>query len=132
MRFKVTHFQPLDIVLIEPGTLVGRGGAEAHATKGDVLGMVDGEAPGGLQAMGRGLGVAAHTTALVLSGRLVEEGVATTLLGHIVERDASAVTDGEVANAYVAHGMAFEASDEAGIAAIGIGDTDVADADVLD
>ena len=82
--------------------------------------------------MGRWLGVAAHATALVLAGRLVEEGVAAALLGHIVKRDASAVADGEVADTYVAHGMPFEASDEAGIAAIGIGDTDVADADVLD
>ena len=82
--------------------------------------------------MSRGLGVAAYATALVGAGRFVEEGIAATLLGHIVERDASAVADGEVADAHVAHGVPLDAGDEAGIAAIGITDIDMADADILD
>lgn len=117
---------------MQPRTFVGCGRREAYAAERDILGMIDGEAPGGLQAMSRGLGVAAYATALVLAGRFVEEGVATALLCDVVECDTTPVADGEVADAYVAHGMSLDAGYETGITAIGIADIDMADADILD
>ena len=120
------------MVLIQPRTFVRSSRTETYTAERYILGMIDGEAPSGLQAMSRGLGVAAHATILVCAGWFVEEGIAATLLGHIVERDASAVADGKVADAYVAHGVTLDAGYEAGVTAIDITDIDMADADILD
>ena len=117
---------------MQPGPLVVAEGFQMHVAQADVLGVCDGEAPGGLQAVGRWLGIVfLAATAVGACGR-EEEGVAAALLAHVGQGDAAAVLYADVLDADAAHGMPLNAGYDAGIAAVGLADADVLDADVAD
>ena len=60
-----------------------------------------------------------------------EEGIGASLLLHIGKGQATMKLYLKVFDADVSHGIAFNASDETGIAAVGIGHADAANADVV-
>ena len=98
----------------------------------DVLGMADGESPCRLDAMSRRFGIVSFAPLSLLTCLGNEEGVAATLLTEVLHRQSTTVQHIEILDADIADGVPLHTGYQTGIAAVGIGDVDITDANAAD
>ena len=124
--------EPLGFIQMKGGALVGEDSLQTNVLEPDVLGMADGESPGGLDAVGRRFWIFGLTGLGWLAGFGDKEGIASPLFFKVFHREAPTEQDLYILNADIPYRMSFHTGNEAGIATVGISDADIADADTVD
>ena len=98
----------------------------------DVFRMTDGETPGRLDAVSRRFWVVGFSRFTLLPGFRDEERVAPALFTDIIQCQTASELHLQILDGDMVHGMIFDTGYQTSIAAIGILDIDIADADVVD
>jgi len=98
----------------------------------DILCMTDGEAPGRLNAVGRGLGIVGFAPLCGFTGFWYKEGIPAPLLPDVIKRQAPSELYVQVFDPHITDGMIPDTSYQTGVAAVGICNTDIADAYMID
>lgn len=113
-------------------TFVGTDGLKAYILQQDILCMADREAPSGLDAVSRGLGIASLAHLSGLTGLGNEERIAPPLLFDIFQRESTPKLDIEITDTDLTDRMSLNARNQTSITAVGIDNPDVGDTDITD